>query len=98
MQFFLFQYNLRSFQAYGYTFLQGHENGFGLVHPETAQAWENAHQELGQVNNPFSYASMLAQAMLYVILFLLKFFLQNITFCCISRTPPDDDEAGAGGE
>merc|ERR1712117_772222 len=57
-------YNLRCFQAFGYTFLQGHENGFAFVHPETAQAWQEAHQELDQISNPFSYASMLAQAVL----------------------------------
>lgn len=54
--------------AYGYSWLQERENGFALVHPETAQSWQQAHHELGQVSNPFSYASMLAQAVLYDIL------------------------------
>ena len=61
---FVSAYNLRCFQAYGYSFLQGQMNGFALVHPETAQAWQQAHQELDQVANPFTYAAMLAQAAL----------------------------------
>ena len=66
MQFyFISVYNLRCFMSCGYQFLREQPgNGLALVDPETAQSWEQAYQEHDHIRNPFSYSTLLVQAVM----------------------------------